>query len=111
MADYEGKEPGRGSISRRSFSSHVIELQAIDPHSGVKRGLKTRHLSMMALAGIIGPGLLIGSGGEAVLFLTTNREQTLTLLFRCPRQWWTSSASHRLWRDWNHCFQYYAVAG
>lgn len=35
----------------------------IDPHSGVKRGLKTRHLSMMALAGIIGPGLLVGAGG------------------------------------------------
>lgn len=35
----------------------------IDPESGVKRGLKTRHLSMMALAGIIGPGLLVGSGG------------------------------------------------
>ncbi|VVT45225.1 uncharacterized protein SAPINGB_P000679 [Magnusiomyces paraingens] len=34
-----------------------------DPDSGVKRGLKTRHLSMMALAGIIGPGLLVGSGG------------------------------------------------
>lgn len=34
-----------------------------DPDSGVKRGLKNRHLSMMALAGIIGPGLLIGSGG------------------------------------------------
>lgn len=40
------------------------DSQVIDPHSGVKRGLKTRHLSMMALAGIIGPGLLIGSGGE-----------------------------------------------
>ncbi|KAF3070180.1 General amino acid permease AGP3 [Trichoderma lentiforme] len=35
----------------------------IDPDSGVKRGLKNRHLSMMALAGIIGPGLLVGSGG------------------------------------------------
>lgn len=34
-----------------------------DPESGVKRGLKTRHLSMMALAGIIGPGLLVGAGG------------------------------------------------
>ncbi|EPY52285.1 amino acid transporter [Schizosaccharomyces cryophilus OY26] len=30
--------------------------------NGVKRGLKPRHLSMMALAGIIGPGLLVGSG-------------------------------------------------
>jgi amino acid transporter len=35
----------------------------VDPDSGVKRGLKNRHLSMMALAGIIGPGLLIGAGG------------------------------------------------
>lgn len=39
------------------------DFQALDPDSGVKRGLKTRHLSMMALAGIIGPGLLVGSGG------------------------------------------------
>ncbi|KAK7741814.1 General amino acid permease [Cytospora paraplurivora] len=39
------------------------DFHAIDPHSGVKRGLKTRHLSMMALAGIIGPGLLVGAGG------------------------------------------------
>lgn len=43
--------------------SDTDDFRAIDPHSGVKRGLKTRHLSMMALAGIIGPGLLIGAGG------------------------------------------------
>lgn len=35
----------------------------IDQDSGVKRGLKNRHVSMMALAGIIGPGLLVGTGG------------------------------------------------
>ncbi|KAF5093693.1 hypothetical protein D0Z03_002318 [Geotrichum reessii] len=34
-----------------------------DPNSGVKRALKNRHLSMMALAGIIGPGLMVGTGG------------------------------------------------
>jgi amino acid transporter len=39
------------------------EAESIDPDSGVKRGLKNRHLSMMALAGIIGPGLLVGAGG------------------------------------------------
>lgn len=43
--------------------SSADDYKDIDPNSGVKRGLKTRHLSMMALAGIIGPGLLIGSGG------------------------------------------------
>lgn len=40
-----------------------IDSDAYDPKSGVKRGLKNRHLSMMALAGIIGPGLLVGAGG------------------------------------------------
>ncbi len=35
------------------------EVESIDPDSGVKRGLKTRHLSMMALAGIIGPGVCL----------------------------------------------------
>ncbi|USW49408.1 Putative amino acid permease [Septoria linicola] len=39
-----------------------IDQGEMDPDSGVKRGLKNRHLSMMALAGIIGPGLLVGSG-------------------------------------------------
>ena len=39
------------------------DFRSIDPVSGVKRGLRTRHLSMMALAGIIGPGLLVGAGG------------------------------------------------
>ena len=32
-----------------SSSEGEGDFQAIDPHSGVKRGLKTRHVSMMAL--------------------------------------------------------------
>ncbi|KAF7881453.1 hypothetical protein EAF00_011822 [Botryotinia globosa] len=39
------------------------DILPIDPNSGLSRGLQTRHLSMMALAGIIGPGLLVGAGG------------------------------------------------
>src|SRR6201996_5160672 len=46
-----------------AYENNDEDFQALDPESGVKRGLKTRHLSMMALAGIIGPGLLVGSGG------------------------------------------------
>ncbi|KAK7429290.1 General amino acid permease [Neonectria magnoliae] len=48
------------------IGSHQLDSSddsAVDPDSGVKRGLKNRHLSMMALAGIIGPGLLVGAGG------------------------------------------------
>ncbi|KAK5121673.1 hypothetical protein LTR85_004845 [Meristemomyces frigidus] len=43
--------------------AHNGNSSKIDPVSGVKRGLKNRHLSMMALAGVIGPGLLVGAGG------------------------------------------------
>lgn len=53
-------DDGIGSAAKRSRQA---DDAAIDPESGVKRGLSTRHLSMMALAGIIGPGLLVGAGG------------------------------------------------
>lgn len=39
------------------------DTEARDSTSGVRRGLKNRHISMLALAGIIGPGLLVGAGG------------------------------------------------
>ncbi|KAK3687918.1 putative amino acid transporter [Podospora appendiculata] len=52
-----------GDGDQEAVHAEAGDFRAIDPKSGVKRGLKTRHLSMMALAGIIGPGLLIGSGG------------------------------------------------
>ena len=58
------KDSPRASESTPPPDNEGADFQAIDPSSGVKRGLKTRHLSMMALAGIIGPGLLIGSGGK-----------------------------------------------
>lgn len=33
-----------------------------DPGTGVKRALKNRHISLLALGGVIGPGCLIGAG-------------------------------------------------
>lgn len=64
------KQPDKTTTYHGGFESPEVEpvvdenfRQEIDPDSGVKRGLKNRHLSMMALAGIIGPGLLVGSGG------------------------------------------------
>ncbi|ODV64523.1 uncharacterized protein ASCRUDRAFT_74130 [Ascoidea rubescens DSM 1968] len=36
--------------------------ETFDPKTGVKRALKTRHISMMAVAGIIGPGTIVGFG-------------------------------------------------
>ncbi|KAH7367427.1 amino acid permease [Plectosphaerella cucumerina] len=58
-----GTGSGHDAPPTKDALSSTDDFAAIDPSSGVKRGLKTRHLSMMALAGIIGPGLLIGSGG------------------------------------------------
>jgi amino acid transporter len=62
MADSKSN-PDAFTHSAYSDTSNEADYQSLDPESGVKRGLKTRHLSMMALAGIIGPGLLVGSGG------------------------------------------------
>ncbi|KAK5941770.1 General amino acid permease [Knufia obscura] len=70
MADFKGRgpydfdhdSPPTDFTSSRAHHG-AADSSAIDPTSGVKRGLSTRHLSMMALAGIIGPGLLVGAGG------------------------------------------------
>ncbi|KAK6518137.1 hypothetical protein TWF506_005298 [Arthrobotrys conoides] len=64
MVSSDDIDTKHGSAAVGTADQHVVaDADAIDPESGVKRGLKTRHLSMMALAGIIGPGLLVGSGG------------------------------------------------
>uniref|UniRef100_A0A060SXU2 ARAD1A11946p n=1 Tax=Blastobotrys adeninivorans TaxID=409370 RepID=A0A060SXU2_BLAAD len=56
--------PGSDSSKQTDVEIEIDEdHRRFDPSTGVKRGLKTRHLSMMALAGIIGPGLLVGAGG------------------------------------------------
>lgn len=55
--DYDAETAPAWNTDEEAGSS-----SSIDPNSGVKRGLKNRHLSMMALAGIIGPGLLVGAG-------------------------------------------------
>ncbi|KAH8819852.1 AAT family amino acid transporter [Xylogone sp. PMI_703] len=63
MAAYKQSDPTFGVPSHNQEGIVRDSARALDPESGVKRGLATRHLSMMALAGIIGPGLLVGSGG------------------------------------------------
>ena len=55
--------PDEATSSNSSPVPSVRDGALMDPDSGVKRGLKNRHVSMMAFAGIIGPGLLVGTGG------------------------------------------------
>ena len=38
------------------------DVSEFDPNTGVKRALKNRHISLLALGGIIGPGCLVGAG-------------------------------------------------
>lgn len=63
MADYRSPPKDESSVDFEPAEPFNGGRELMDPESGVKRGLKTRHLSMLALAGIIGPGLLVGSGG------------------------------------------------
>jgi amino acid transporter len=63
MADYRAGDYKASSPDEQAIDQNSEDFQQTDPNSGVRRGLKTRHLSMLALAGIIGPGLLVGTGG------------------------------------------------
>nr|OQO17473.1 hypothetical protein B0A51_13200 [Rachicladosporium sp. CCFEE 5018] len=56
-------KPVQGPWTGHSTPDPDVGASSVIAEEGVKRGLKNRHLSMMALAGIIGPGLLVGSGG------------------------------------------------
>jgi amino acid transporter len=63
MALFDTKDSAQAAASPPTSYNNDQDYSHMDPDSGVKRGLKSRHLSMMALAGIIGPGILVGTGG------------------------------------------------
>ncbi|MER6523656.1 amino acid permease [Streptomyces sp. NPDC001508] len=46
----------------RPAADPVMTDQSTDAESGLKAGLKNRHLSMIAIGGVIGAGLFVGSG-------------------------------------------------
>ncbi|WVQ66638.1 uncharacterized protein L199_004823 [Kwoniella botswanensis] len=51
--------------SSKELAAYDVAVQAVevqDPHHGTKRGLKPRHVQMMAISGAIGTGLFLGTG-------------------------------------------------
>lgn len=58
---FDSKEESwdRGVVEENTVSSETAEHE--DNHLELKRGLKDRHISLIALAGIIGPGILVGA--------------------------------------------------
>ena len=56
-------EKGDYSVeSRRSTEGGAIRGHEVDPRTSLHRGLKARHITMIALGGAIGTGLIIGTG-------------------------------------------------
>lgn len=49
-------------VSEFNESDSTFHRENFDSVTGIKRGLKDRHISLIALAGIIGPGILLGAG-------------------------------------------------
>ncbi|SCU92290.1 LADA_0F15632g1_1 [Lachancea dasiensis] len=60
MPDNVKQSTGIGEFELGPLSSE--DRSNYDPQSGVKRALKDRHISLLALGGVIGPGCLIGAG-------------------------------------------------
>ena len=53
MAHLKSGEQGQGGLGDRDGSvADAVHPSVTDPVSGVRRGLRNRHLSMMALAGM-----------------------------------------------------------
>lgn len=57
---YVSSDASQDQIEAEEGNVHKPSLY--DPKTGVKRALKDRHISLLALGGIIGPGCLIGAG-------------------------------------------------
>ncbi|CEP59998.1 Agp3p LALA0_S01e00694g [Lachancea lanzarotensis] len=62
MTLVDEKDTTRYAESELESPTSVGECLEFDPQSGVKRALKDRHISLLALGGVIGPGCLIGAG-------------------------------------------------
>ncbi|EQL02980.1 dicarboxylic amino acid permease [Ophiocordyceps sinensis CO18] len=72
-----GADPEKGSDSFRQTAAENETIQGLEtsPETALHRGLKARHISMIAIGGALGTGLLIGTGkalaqaGPASLFI------------------------------------------
>lgn len=59
----ESRSDDLSKFSKEEPDTHNIKsFEQFDPNTGVKRALKNRHISLLALGGIIGPGCLVGAG-------------------------------------------------
>ncbi len=56
-------------------------LQETDQHSGLQHSLKQRHMTMIALGGVIGAGLFVGSG---VVIQSAGPAAIISFLSRIP---------------------------
>ncbi|CAK7901966.1 general amino acid permease Agp3p [[Candida] anglica] len=52
----------KNEVENLETISVVSNSQNLDPSTNLKRNLKDKHISLIALAGIIGPGILVGAG-------------------------------------------------
>ncbi|KAH3661489.1 hypothetical protein OGAPHI_006336 [Ogataea philodendri] len=61
------KQQPVGSISMHSKSNYLVDTEEVSSAKGynteVHRGLKSRHVQLIALGGAIGTGLFVGTGG------------------------------------------------
>jgi yeast amino acid transporter len=62
MADTDKKHPATTGTQLEPDSGEVIDASGTLIDDGVRRALKSRHLQMIALGGVIGPGTFYATG-------------------------------------------------
>lgn len=63
IEDTNRSSPHESRSSHSSISSDVERQSTDQPHT-LKRSLKSRHLAMISLGGVIGQGLFLSAGGN-----------------------------------------------
>src|SRR5689334_6671473 len=83
------------------------DFQRTDPNSGVRRGLKTRHLSMLALAGKYLPDPRVTHTCQRTSSLTFGYYRhhwswSSCWYWWCSLKWWSCCPYNWLWCHWYH---------
>lgn len=61
--DDKGNVSTKEDVSESQSSSSVMEAGGVAESSPLKRNLKSRHIIMISIGGVIGQGLFLSSGG------------------------------------------------
>ena len=97
----DDQEKANASVVRSDNEYGMNDQPSDSSTTHLHRGLRARQVTMIALGGALGSGLLIGTG-VSTTFLTMTVSSTVLTSQVCSRDSWTSVHLHLLHHPWLH---------